>query len=170
MAVNIQTRNLEIPPTIENYIEKKMTKFERILRRGYDIANIEIWNEKHRYIVELSIKFGHKTYRSKDETMDLRACIDIVFDKVKKQIRRQKDKFTSKRTIIEPRGLEEPKGFEEPDVIIENIQYKPMTLEEARLQFESSGGDFFVYIDAHTNKVNVIFKRSDGILGLIKPL
>jgi len=170
MAVNIQARNIEIPPTIENYIEKKITKLERILKRGYDNVNIEIWNEKHRYIMELSIKSGHQTYRSKDETVDLRATIDSVFEKVKKQIRKRKDMFLSKKAVKEEAELEEIEGGEEQDVIIENIQYKPMTLDEARMQFENLGRNFFVYIDANTDKVNVLYKRSDGRLCLIRPL
>ncbi|MGQ9706234.1 MAG: ribosome hibernation-promoting factor, HPF/YfiA family [bacterium] len=169
MTLNIQTRNIELSSAIENYIEKKITRFERILRRGYDKANVEIWNEKHRYIVELSIKAGHRAYRGRDETADLRTSIDGAFDKVEKQIRRQKGRFLPKKSI-EEYNIEEKYESEEPDVIIQNIQYKPMTLDEARLQFESMEVDFFVYIDALTSQVNVLYKRKDGKLCVIKPL
>lgn len=171
MAINIQSKNIEISPSTEKYINKRLSKIERMLKFGYDNLNMVISLEKHRYIVEVSLKSKGHSYRGTDDSNDLRTSINNAFDKIEKQIRRQKDRYlSSKRPATEPTVEEETTTIDEEEIIIHNIQYKPMTMEEALQHFRSSNHEFFAFIDAHTDRVNVLYRRTDGRICLLKPL
>jgi len=113
------------------------------------------------------------------------SAIDMVLDKMEKQIKKSKQKVRERRGTLkslekrrgtlkslEKSGLEEPGPLEDDtagQVRIENIEYKPMHVEEAVMQMELVDQNFLVFTNARTNRVNVLYHRKDGDYGLIQP-
>jgi putative sigma-54 modulation protein len=105
------------------------------------------------------------------------SSIDLALDKLEKQIKKQKAKIKNHRQA--GRGEERPPetgvapAQEEapvPNVIVKNLEYKPMDVEEAIMQMELISDSFLVFLNARTNQINVLYRRNDGDLGLIQPV
>jgi len=172
MSFTITGRNLEITSAIRDYVEKKVAKLNRYLR-NIDSVNVVLEVKKYRHKVEMTVNGDSMTLRGNDETNDLYISIDSVVDKIEKQLRRKKDRWGSRRQsgsgasqVIAESIEEEVPG---PRVHLQTIQFKPMPLDEAVMEFMGSNQEFFVFVNAKSQRVNVLYRRKDGDLGLIEP-
>lgn len=176
MKVTVIAKNIELTPALKEMVEKKLNKLDRYFEPSVE-ARATLSVQKNRQIVEVTIPFNGVILRVEEYTDDMYKSIDIVQEKLERQIRKQRTKLSRRNTGNSLRHAELAVDFK--DVIEEESEaklvktktfgVKPMSVDEAMLQLELLGHTFFVYQDADTNKVNVMYKRKDGNYGLLEP-
>ncbi|MBD7912953.1 MULTISPECIES: ribosome-associated translation inhibitor RaiA [Clostridium] len=175
MKVNVMAKNIQLTSALKESVEKKISKLERYFSPEVE-AKVTLSVQKNRQIIEVTIPFNGVILRSEESTDDMYKSIDLVEDKLERQIRKQRTKLSRKNT---GGSLRYP-SFNASDIKVEeeeqqkivktkSFNVKPMSVDEAILQMELLGHNFFVYQDAETNKVSVTYKRKDGNYGLIEP-
>lgn len=172
MKFTIRGKKLEVTTALKNYIEEKIGRLDKYFENPDNIsANVLMRLSGKDQVVEVTINTHGLILRGEESNKDLYASIDLVTDKIERQIRKNKTKIhkkTSKETIRDFREFEVEEKEESTDVVKrKEIEMKPMSEEEAVLQMELIDHDFFVYKDATTNDTNVVYKRKDGNYGLI---
>ena len=186
MIYNIRGENIEVTPAIKDYVEKKLEKLTRYFTTPMDeqmvYVNLKVYNKEQK--VEVTIPMPNLLLRAEDNNFDLYAAIDLVVDKLERQIRKHKTKINRKGRGKKGGAGEYFKSLEGPDdtpavydedeaelelVRTKRFTLKPMDTEEAILQMEMLGHNFFVFLDAETGNTNVVYRRKDGKYGLIEP-
>jgi len=182
MKLDITGRNIDITPAIREYAEEKLAKVGKLT----DVieTHLVLSVEKHRHIVEIVVKGRHQTFTGTDETGDMYASIGNAVEKIEKQVKRQKDKVADRRKhgrpapeiaamapLATPAPAPEPSQAGETYRIIRsnNHSMKPMSAEDAALALAGSEQSFVVFRDAASQRINVLYRRKDGHLGLIDP-
>ncbi|MDA3130961.1 ribosome hibernation-promoting factor, HPF/YfiA family [Aliibacillus thermotolerans] len=193
MDYNIRGENLEVTPALRNYVEKKVGKLERYFETT-PVADVhvkmQVQNTEH--IIEVTIPMPQLLLRAEESHADMYAAIDLVVEKLERQIRKYKTKVNRKfrqqgdsvrfmfRDDIEELNQElngEPSNEDFPESEIDEIEIvrkkrfnlKPMDAEEAILQMDLLGHNFFVFSNAVSGDTNVVYRRKDGRYGLIEP-
>ncbi|MDQ7788832.1 MAG: ribosome-associated translation inhibitor RaiA [Clostridia bacterium] len=170
MRVNVRGKNIQVTDALRDHVEKKLGKLERFFNNFGDAqATLTVEKDVHR--VEVTIPLNGMILRGEEETPDMYASIDMVVDKLEKQLERFKGKLIRRGTklnITEDLGDLPP---EEPFRIVRMKRFtmKPMPAEEAVMQMNLLGHSFFVFTNAETEEVNVVYRRKDGNYGLIEP-
>ena len=176
MKMNVVSKNIQVTPALREMVEKKISKLDKYFDPNVE-ARVTLGIQKNSQIIEVTIPFNGVILRVEESTDDMYKSIDLAQEKLQRQIRKQKTKLARRNNAgslrypdfysIEVKGIEEE---EEAKVVrTKNFNVKPMSREEAILQMELVSHNFFVYKDADTNQVNVIYKRKDGNYGLIEP-
>ena len=169
MIIAVRGKNIDVTNALKEYVEKKLAKLERYL----DVfeAQVTLTVEKGTHKVEVTIPINGMILRGEEETGDMYASIDMVVEKLEKQINRYKGRFTrkarseGKTTTVTPEEV-----FEQPVIMkTKRFAIKPMPVDEAVMQMNMLGHSFFVFSNAETEEVNVLYKRKDGNYGLIEP-
>jgi putative sigma-54 modulation protein len=174
----IAKNNVEVSETIEAYVEKKVGKLGRYLPT-IDEGKVEISREgtklpEQRFTVQVTLDSRGVLIRAQEKSKDMRTAIDKVVDVLSKRIERYKGKlydksrgvsFTRQGAAIEAEEIEAPKRV----VKTKRFLVKPMPVDEAISQMELLGHDFFLFIDADTERLNLLYRRDDGNYGLIEP-
>ena len=180
MRVTTKGRHVEVTDAVRAYAEKKLQHLIHILPSVRD-AHVIVSTQRNWQIVEVLLDGDGVFLRAEERTPDAYASIDAVVEKLEQQIKRFKGKLlqrprtgASETVAMPPAGAEpEPAGEEEEPlpVIVRTKRFplKPMTPEEAAMQMEMLNHDFFVFQDAESGQVNVIYRRRDGNYGLIEP-
>ncbi|WP_332695410.1 ribosome hibernation-promoting factor, HPF/YfiA family [Halalkalibacter lacteus] len=181
MNYNIRGENLEVTPALRDYVEKKVGKLERYFD-STPVADVnvrmQVLNTQH--IIEITIPMPQLLLRGEEVHSDMYAAIDSVVEKLESQIRKHKTKVNRKfrqegslkymfKNELEPLEQEEPVSDELEVVRKKRFNLKPMDAEEAILQMDMLGHNFFVYSDAVNGSTSVVYKRRDGKYGLIEP-
>ncbi len=178
MKITTQGNGIRIGTRLEEKIADKMSKFDKYFGEEGSL-NVRIRPEGSDMVVEITMNFAGKIIRAEAVDEDILTAVDRTVDKLESQIRRQKTKFLKKKK--EYPGIVsylEDDGGADYDFEVENeanitkrkqFALRPMTSEDAILQLEMLGHDFFVYLDSDTNSVCVIYKRYDGGYGLLEP-
>jgi putative sigma-54 modulation protein len=175
MQTSVTFKNLDPTDTLKSYVRDKLDRFDRYLDNPAE-ANVVLLVEKFRHIAEININGDRLTINGKEETNDMYSAIDIVLDKLEKQIKKNKQKIRGRRPGVKAKNM----GLMEADinlpdeeivreVKIKNIEYKPMDVEEAVLQMDLLSNNFLVFTNARSDQVNVLYRRKDGHYGLIQP-
>jgi putative sigma-54 modulation protein len=132
--------------------------------------------EKFRHIAEININGDRLTINGKEETNDMYSAIDMVLDKLEKQIKKNKQKIRERRPGVKAKNIalmEADINLPEEELVrevkVKNIEYKPMDVEEAVLQMDLLSNSFLVFTNARSDRVNVLYRRKDGHYGLIQP-
>lgn len=182
MEVVVKGRHIEVTPALREYAEEKIRKLSRYL--NLPKAEVELSVERNPRIsqnqtVEVTIYTRGPVIRGKESTVDMHASIDLVAEKLEKQIKKYKGKvynnLSNKTHGLSAEALampleEEATESSEPSIVkTKQFAIKPMTPEEATLQMELLGHDFFVFTNSETEEINVIYRRSDENYGLIEP-
>ncbi|WP_042142665.1 ribosome hibernation-promoting factor, HPF/YfiA family [Paucisalibacillus sp. EB02] len=178
MKFNIRGENLKVTESIREYVEKKIGKLEKYFESPItsDVhVNLSVYNDKQR--IEVTIPMSGLLLRGEVEHTDLYAAIDLVVDKLERQIRKYKTKVNRKpRQNNIPKfvtsNLAEQLDEESDDIeIVRTKQFdlKPMDSEEAVLQMDMLGHAFYVFQNAASGDTNVVYRRKDGKYGLIEP-
>ena len=174
----IARNNVEVSETLEAYVEKKIGKLSRYLPT-IDEGKVEISHEgaklpEQRFSVQVTLDSKGVLIRAQEESKDIRTAIDKVVDVLSNRIERYKGKlydkgrgisFARQGAAIEAEGIEAPKRV----VKSKRFLVKPMSVDEAISQMELLGHDFFLFIDADTERLNLLYRREDGDYGLIEP-
>jgi putative sigma-54 modulation protein len=174
----IAKNNVEVSETIQAYVEKKVGKLGRYLPT-LDEAKVEISREgtkmpEQRFTVQVTLDSRGVLIRAQEKSKDMRTAIDKVVNVLSKRIERYKGKlydksrgisFTRQGAAIEEEEIEAPKRV----VKTKRFLVKPMPVDEAISQMELLGHDFFLFLDADTERLNLLYRRDDGNYGLIEP-
>jgi putative sigma-54 modulation protein len=176
--MNIQVRgdHLEITDALRDYAEKKIGRLDKYFDMPPETAvNVTLSVEKDIHTVEVTMIIGGLILRAEENSPDMYASIDLVTEKLEKQIEKYKTKLNRRfrqegiRTLFQETGTA-PADTKEPEVVrVKRFAVKPMPVEEAIMQMDLLGHDFFVFSNAETDEVNVVYKRKDGQYGLIEP-
>ncbi len=173
MDVIVRGKNVEITDALKDYVTKKMSKIAKLVNHYADVkAHIVLSVEKDRHIVEVTIPLEGYLLRAEQSHSDMYASIDLVVDKLERQYRkyktRERKKVTHDNTHVHKSA--------EPTELLSNVvrrktfPVKPMTLDEALLQMDLLGHDFFAFTNAETDNINVLYRRHDGDYGLLEPI
>ena len=191
MEVLIATRNLELNPQTEEYVQKKLGPVGRRLRDDME-AKVEIRREPtrsalHRVVVQVTLNVNGVLLRAEERGPNVNAAIDVVARALDRKVSRFKGRrFKSLRAR---KGGQDSSSIRSPDVDTEELDtsgeetdlpggkvvrvkrfpMKPLALEEAAAQMELLGHDFFFFINASTEKYNVLYRRRDGNYTVIEP-
>ncbi|KYO64126.1 ribosome hibernation-promoting factor, HPF/YfiA family [Thermovenabulum gondwanense] len=174
--------NFEVTPALRDYAEKKIGRLSRhfnYLNNDSIEAKVKMHVENGRHIVEVTLSTGDLLLRGEEENKDMYAAIDLVADKLDKQIEKYKTKLVRslrkniprEATVLEDLNRDMEKEEEEKFrvVKIKRFPVKPMSVDEAILQMDLLGHNFFVFNNAETEEINVVYRRKDGNYGLIAP-
>lgn len=179
---NVRGENIEVTEAIRDYVEKKVGKLERYFNdvpNATAHVNLKVYTEKTAK-VEVTIPLPYLVLRAEETSPDLYASVDLVVDKLERQIRKFKTKINrkSRETAMpdtDPAVLfnnepaeEEANGSELDIVRTKRLSLKPMDSEEAVLQMNMLGHNFFIFEDAETNGTSIVYRRKDGKYGLIE--
>lgn len=175
MQTSVTFKNLDPTDTLKSYVRDKLDRFDRYLDNPAE-ANVVLLVEKFRHIAEININGDRLTINGKEETNDMYSAIDMVLDKLEKQIKKNKQKIRERRPGVSAKDIalmEEDINLPDEDPVrevkIKNIEYKPMDVEEAVLQMDLLSNNFMVFTNARSDQVNVLYRRKDGHYGLIQP-
>ena len=173
---SIRGENLEVTEAIRDYVVSKLEKIEKYFQADQELdarVNLKVYREKTAK-VEVTIPLGSITLRAEDVSQDMYGSIDLVVDKIERQIRKNKTKIEKKNRIKSGAGklftdaVVEEAATTEKVVRSKTIDLEPMDLDEAILQMDLLAHDFFIYRDAEDNTTNVIYRREDGDIGLLE--
>lgn len=173
MKYNIRGDKMVITEAIKDYTETKLGKLEKYFKDDDITANVLTRVRGNSQIVEVTIPTDKFILRSEEENDDLYAAIDLVTDKLERQIRKNKTRLNRniKGSVKEFNfdfDIKDEEEAKEKVVKRKNIEMKPMDEEEAILEMELLGHSFFVYKDMDTKNICVLYKRKDGDYGLIE--
>jgi len=174
MKFIITGRNIDVTQGLKERITKKLGKLDKFFNQDTE-THVTLSVQKNRHIVEVTIPFNGVVIRAEEASSDMYTSIDKVVDIVERQIRRYKTRLEKRlregafkaENFTIPDAIEEEKEFNL--VKIKKFAIKPMPVEEAILQMNLLGHEFFVFINSETSKTNVVYKRKDGAYGLIEP-
>ncbi len=175
MKFNIRGNKLEVTESIKNYVEEKIGKLNKYFENPDEVtANVVIRVHGIDQIVEVTIPAKKVILRAEDRNKDLYAAIDLVVEKLERQIRKNKTKMNKKamkNTFIDFNMSFEVEPSEEDDRKIvkrKEIEMKPMSEEEAILQMELLGHEFFVFKNVDDEDICILYRRKDGDYGIIE--
>jgi putative sigma-54 modulation protein len=181
MILEITGRNIDVTPALREFTSDKLSKLRRCIDEIIE-THVILNVEKHRHVAEIVVKARHQKFTGIEETGDMYASIGNAVDKIEKQARRAKDKVTTRRKHARPAHDVAAEGDGEmpseaalepgarPRIIrTDDHQMKPMSAEDAALEFARPGREFLVYRDARTQRISIMYRRRDGNLGLIEP-
>ena len=174
MKCVIRGEKLTATKAIRDYINNKLSRLDKYFKTDNISATVLIKLKGKKQAVEVTIPYDKYMLRSEEVNDDLYAAIDLVIDKLERQIRKNKTKLKKQNMVnVEYFNFdyETSKEEEVDDIKITKrkvIEMKPMDEEEAILQLDLLGHDFFIYKDVHSNNINVVYKRKDGNYGVIE--
>ncbi len=175
MQTSVTFKNLDPSEHLKSYVTEKLNRFDKLLDNPAE-AGVVLIVEKHRHIAEVNITGDRININGKDETGDMYSAIDMVLDKLEKQLKRSKQKIRERRAsakgltrTIREDGPRMPDEDAAPQIKVESIDYKPMDIEEAVLQMDLVDQGFIVFTNARSSQINVLYRRKDGHYGLIQP-
>ncbi len=169
MNIIITGRQLELTDNLKEYTEGKINKFNKYLNNITE-AVITLSVEKYRHKAEIILKSNGLMIQAESVTGEMYSSIDEVSEKLERQVKKHKDKWTTYRKGEEK--MPAVAAFDESSPAIikkEALDVKPMSPEEAAMQMDLLDKNFFIFINASSGNMNVLYRRRDGNLGLIEP-
>ncbi len=173
MQINVSFRHIEPSDPLKLYAEEKLSRVKRFLAEPIE-AHLVLKVEKFRHIAEISIDAPGLHLNGAEETDDMYSSIDLLVDSLEVQAKKGKEKVKRHRTTG---GAKEPAGAparkvpdedEQQIIRAEQVYAKPMDIDEAVMQLKASNGEFMVFTNRRSSRVNVLYRRKDGHLGLIE--
>jgi len=173
MGINFTARRTHITPDIEEYCEKRVQSLEKVLGQKVS-ADLILSVEKYRHKVEINVKIKRALLNAVEETNDMMSSLGLAFDNIEKRIKKEREKLRGRkrRKIREKEVLSPPVETEESRRrVIRSRDYslKPMSIEEALLQFDLENKEVFLFRKLGSEKWAAIYRRKDGNYGLVEP-
>ncbi len=174
MELDILFRNIEPTDAIKQYVEKKIKKFTKILGDNIDVK-VTLTTEKFHQIAEIIINVKGIIIKGKESSNDMYSAIDLVIDKVERQIKKYREKlknrkFETKEDISLSMKVISGEETDAPKIVkTEKFFTKPLSVEEAVMQLDLLDQEFLVFKNSETNEINVVYRRKDGNYGWIEP-
>lgn len=172
MKINVRGKNIEVTPALLEYLEKKLKKLDKYFNNELE-AQVTLSVARESHSVDVTISIDGLLLRGEEATEDMYASIDLVVDKIERQLHKYKTRINRK---LRQKGIKEQttaparadEGAEPRVVRTKRFVMKPMQLEEAILQMDLLGHDFYVFAN-EAGEINVLYRRKDGNYGLIAP-
>jgi putative sigma-54 modulation protein len=196
MKIQVKGRNVAVTDALQTYSEEKLAKVHRLLqeRKIDDVSRVELElmveknpSNSHNNVAEVTIFTRGPVIRAKESSEDMYAAIDLVTDKIQRRVKKYHDRVHGRnhhkrpippvlppeddeRRLQEAAGLAVEAASQHGSVVkTKRFALKPMTVDEATLQLELVGHDFFVFRNVESEQVNVVYRRRDQDYGLIEP-
>ncbi|MCK5312380.1 MAG: ribosome-associated translation inhibitor RaiA, partial [Desulfobacteraceae bacterium] len=180
MQTTVTFKKIDPSDSLKVYIHKKLSRFDKMLDSPAE-ANVVVSVEKIRHIAEITLICDKLKIHVKEESESLYSSVDMLVDKLKVQIKKNKEKIKrhmsgNKKSIKNDAGYLENPNYPNPklensgitdNIIIEKVDTKPMDIDDAAIILESERKNFFVFNNARTERLNVIYKRKNGKMGVI---
>jgi len=174
VQLRVNGRGVEVSEAIRSYAEKRLGKLERQLPDPR--IELELYSEgnpsiKEHHVAEATVWTKGPVLRARESSQDVRASIDQLVDKLERQVTRYRDKRKRRRGRGAAQAPDQGRAMSEEPQIVRTKQFvlRPMNAEEAVLQLELVGHDFFVFRNADSDEINVVYRRERGGYGLIEP-
>lgn len=178
MQIQVTFRHVEPSEAVKEYAREKVGRLQKYLDGPIE-ANVTLTVEKHRHDADVTLLASGLKIHGRETTGDLFSALDLVTDKLEKQVKRYREKLKNvgrnsrksgempfKVDIYDAESLVEP----QPRIVkSKKLTAKPMDADEAAMQLDLSDDDFLVFLNARTETLNVIYRRGDGNFGLIEP-
>jgi putative sigma-54 modulation protein len=180
--ITFTSKNLRIPEPLKAHVHGRLGQLLRFLHRVHSVHLVHA-QERAWHVVEITVHANGFLVRAEERAADVRSAVDEAIDKIAKQLRRYKERAVDRRlhaagqpgspalpTPTEP--LSESATPDDAEVLIvrtKRFAMKPMSPDEAAMQMDLLGHDFFVFLNQQTQQVNVVYRRRDGQFGLIEP-
>ena len=172
MRFTITGRNIEVTEGLRSAVESKLGKLEKYFDKDVDI-NVTLSVEKDRQKIEVTIPVKGSIIRSEQTSSDMYVSIDLVEEVIERQLKKYKNKIVDKQQNAAAFAQEYvEKDYDDDEVKIirtKRFGIKPMDPEEACVQMELLGHNFYVFFNSETEEVNVVYKRKGNTYGLIEP-
>lgn len=175
MEIVIHGDKLKITEAMNEYIREKLGKLDKYLKAGEQIrATVIVKVRNHEQKVEITIPLKEIILRTEEKKTDFYAAVDKAVDKLERQIRKNKTRMMSKQVknsydfAVAAIELDDEEDEDNKIIKRKKVDIKPMNEEEAILQMELLGHQFYMYKDSETDKMAVIYKRDDGNYGVIE--
>jgi putative sigma-54 modulation protein len=175
MQTSVTFKNIEASEHLKSYVKDKLNRFDRFLDNPAE-ASVVLSVEKFRHIAEIHITGDRLKINGREETGDMYSAIDMVLDKLEKQIKKSKEKIRDRRSAAKPlsEAIQIGKTVSSREeisdrIIAKTVEYKPMDPEEAVMQLDLMDEDFLVFMNSKNEEINVIYRRGDGNYGLVQP-
>lgn len=183
MDITVTFRRMEPIESLRDYAEEKVSKMDKYLDTAGE-AHVVLTVEKFRHTADVTLSIDGARIKGVEETEDMYSAIDQVMDKIEKQLKKHLSKIRKRRSpesikdggVLDAAEVEDTEDDEEtmnpeegPLIEVEKMVALPMDPEEAAMQLSMSRRDFFVFRNPRSNEISVLYKRSDGNLGLIEP-
>lgn len=170
----VSGKGIEITEALKVKVISKLSRLE-VFFKSQTEAHVTLSVEKNRQIVEVTIPFNGIVLRAEESHDDMYTSIDKVVDVIERQIRRNRTRIYKKLhepTFVDGNFMDDEEIFEEKDFNIvrsKKFPFKPMNVEEAILQMNLLGHQFFVFANSDDMRINVVYRRKNGDYGLIEP-
>ena len=169
MIITYVGRQIEVPEDFKPIAEKKLAKYDKFFRDEPQTV-IKLSRERAGERVEVTITAGGMIYRGEESADTFRTALDLATGAIERQIRKNKTRLEKRLRSGIPKDFEPAEeSADEPIIRTKTFPLRPMSPEEAILQMNLLGHDFFVYSDTVTGATNVVYKRRDGDYGVIVP-
>lgn len=173
MQYIISGKNIDVTEGIRNSIYSKMSKLERYFTESTEV-HVTLSVEKERQKIEVTIPMKGSIIRAEEVSSDMYTSIDLVLDVIERQLRKYKNKIVQKEQAAgyfqAAYMVDEDDEEEEINIVRrKSFEVKPMDVEEACMQMDLIGHSFYVFRNADTDEVNVVYKRKGNSYGLIEP-
>ena len=173
MKITYTARKVNLRDNFKERVEKKLSKFDKIFSDDAQ-AFVVVTLDKSSQTVEITIKDNHMVYRAEKTMPEMNDALDKCIDVLGRQLRKNKARLEKRlrsgslEELVAP--VEEPVVEEDYTVVrTKKIPIKPISVDEAILQMNMVGHKFYMFTDAETGEVNVVYARDDGAYGLLKP-
>ncbi len=173
MKFLVTGRNIDVTPGLKNAVEDKIGKLEKYFTPDTEV-HVTLSVEKDRQKIEVTIPVKGTVIRSEQISSDMYVSIDLVEEIIERQLKKYKNKLIERQQgshYLKPEFIE--KDYAEDDEVkivrTKKFDIKPMYAEDACIQMELTGHNFFVFCNAETDQVNVVYKRKGNTYGLIEP-
>lgn len=177
VRLSIKGKNIDVTPSLKEYAEKRVAKLYKFFQWREDVhveVMLSVIKESHR--AEITYRLGGFVMRGESTQRDMYAAIDEASDRIDRQVRRHKNRLQQKMhqsprfaDLVASQVAEVDEDDALDVVRTKRFAVKPMDVDEAIMQMELLGHDFFVFAHADTEEVNVLYRRKDGQYGLIEP-
>lgn len=177
MQTTVTFKKMDSTDSLKSYVQKKLDRFDKMLDSPAE-AHVVLSVEKIRHIAEITLTCDKLSIHATEKSESMYSSIDALMDKVKSQITKYKEKLKrhmsgNKQSLSDTQefnhhGMDRV-GEAGTQIIVEPIDYKPMDVEDAVIELNSGKKSFFVFNNARTEQLNVIYKHNNGKLGLIQP-
>ena len=173
MRFTISGKNIDVTPGLREAVENKLGKLERYFSPDTE-AQVTLSVEKGRQNIEVTIPIKGTIIRAEQDSSDMYVSIDLVQEIIERQIKKYKTKIIDKKqsaAAFNEACIQEEAEPEEAIKIVKTKRFamKPMDPEEACLQMELLGHSFYMFLNAETEEINVVYKRKANTYGLIEP-
>lgn len=169
---HVRGENIAITDAIRDYAEAKLSKLEKYFS-GDETVTVHVTAKVYpnrRAKAEVTIPHKNFTLRAEETSDDWYGSLDLVVDKLERQIRKHKTKLQNRNKVRVEAPVNEPEVIDDAEVFarIKTLDVQVMTAQDAAIQMELLGHDFYVFINEDTTRVSIVYRRKDGTVGLLK--